>query len=187
MNYDFYADKKDKELILKYILNEMDLRVFDSYSPYGQEITEYKTVEEITEKLDLKNGREYAVSLILWNSNFSDKLIFERIELNPKKCDGHKFRYATRGWGTIQLYLGGLDKNRLHHSHIGHFNEKGALQNETKNHCNGKVGDWDWKEISKNSRKLKYYIHKKLATEIKGSFGILKFAHQLTKNGIELE
>jgi hypothetical protein len=47
MNYDFFADKADKLEILDFIFKDTDLHVYDLGSPYGQEICEYKTIDEI--------------------------------------------------------------------------------------------------------------------------------------------
>ena len=186
MNYSFYADFEDKIDILNFIFNELELKVFDSYSKPEKSIIEYKNTDDIISCVDLKNGTEYAQTFKLWHPNFSTDVLIEKINLNPEKCDGHTFRYAIRGWGMIQLSFGGLDKNRLHPSSISHFNEKGALRKETSNHINGKVSDWNWKEISRVSRKLKYHIEKKLIVEKINHFGILKTAYNSKENGIEL-
>ncbi|MBJ2175555.1 hypothetical protein JBL43_14985 [Aureibaculum sp. A20] len=186
MNYEFYAEIEDKIDVLNYIINELELKIFDSYSKYDESIIEYKSVEEIINHNDLKNGTEYATSFRLWHPIFSPKVLVEKINLNPEKCNGHTFRYAARGWGMINLHFGGLKKNRLHRSSIGHFNEKGALRIETSNHINGKVTDWNWKDISKISRKLKYQIDKKMTVEKISSYGVLAAAYKLKENGSEL-
>jgi hypothetical protein len=184
MTYDFFADKADKLKILDYIFNETDLQVYDLGSPYGQEICEYKSIEEISSKFDLDNGDKFAVTFQLWSPRHKGKPLFRKIDLDPKRCNGHTFRYSTDGWGLIQLYFGGLKNNELNQSHFGHFNESGALKNESSTALNGKVNDWDWSEIQATSRKLKYQIHNKLATRKIGSFGVLAGADILEKQGI---
>ena len=131
MTYDFFADKGDKLEILDFIFKNTDLQVYDLSSPYDQEICNYKTINEISTKFDLDNGDKFAVTLQLWTPRHKGKPIFRKIDLDPKRCNGHTFRYSTDGWGLIQLYFGGLKNNTLHQSHIGHFNEKGALKNES--------------------------------------------------------
>jgi hypothetical protein len=79
-----------------------------------------------------------------------------------------------------------LKNNELKHSHIGHFNEKGALKWEDTNNVNGLVSSWDWTEIQATSRKLKYQIHNKFATRKIGSFGVLSGADKLETQGIKL-
>ena len=167
MTYNFFADKTDKLEILDFIFKETDLQVYDLGSLYGQEICEYKTVEEILSKFDLDNGDKFANTLQLWTPRHKGKPIFRKVDLDPKRCKGNTFRYSTEGWGLIQLYFGGLKNSELNQSHIGHFNEVGALRNESATIFNGKVSDWDWTEIQSTSRKLKYQIHNKLATRKK--------------------
>ena len=186
MTYDFFADKQDKIKVLQFLFGETDLRIFDLGSAYGQEITQYKSVEEIENKFDLDNGDKFALTFQLWTPRHKGKPLFRRIELDPKYCDGHTFRYATDGWGLIQLYFGGIKRNELTQSHIGHFSEKRAMKNEASNSFNGAVSAWDWTEIQKTSRQLKYHIQNKLATRTVGSFGILEGAEKLEKSGITL-
>ena len=186
MNYNFFAGKADKLKILDFIFRNTDLQVYDSYSPYGQGICQYKTVNEISSKFDLDNGDKFAVAFQLWTPRHKGKPLFRKIDLNPKYCKGHTFRYSTQGWGLIQLYFGGLKNSELNQSHIGHFDESGALKNEISTTFNGKVNAWDWTEIQATSRKLKYQIHTKLATRRIGSVGILSGAEQLETQGIKL-
>jgi hypothetical protein len=186
MTYDFFADKADKLEILEFIFKDTDLHVYDLSSAYGQEICQYKTVDEVSSKFDLDNGDKFAVTFQLWSPRHKGKPLFRKIDLDPKRCNGHTFRYSTEGWGLIQLYFGGLKNNELKHSHIGHFNEKGALKWDETNNVNGLVSSWDWTEIQATSRKLKYQIHNKLATRKIGSFGVLSGADKLEKQGIKL-
>jgi len=186
MSYDFFANRADKLEILDFIFKETDLHVYDLGLQYGQEICQYKTVGEISSKFDLDNGDKFAVTFQLWTPRHKGKLLFRKIDLDPKHCKGHTFRDSTDGWGLIQLYFGGLKNNELNQSHIGHFNESGALKNESSTTFNGKVDAWDWTEIQATSRKLKYQIHNKLATRKIGGFGVLSGADKLEKQGIKL-
>lgn len=192
MTYDFFADEQDKMELLNFIFDNTQLQVFDADSPYGQKITEYKSTDDIRAKFDLQNGRQYSITFKLWMPSFKGKPIFNKVSLDPKYCKGHTFRYATNGWGLIQLYFGGLHKypgelhQTLNHSHIGHFNEKGALGRDHDNHINGHAKDWDWKAIEQTSRQLKYLLHQKLAVKKDGTRGILKGALQLESQGVVL-
>lgn len=187
MNYNFFASKVDKLEILDFIFKETDLHVYDLASSYEQTICQYKNIDEISSKFDLDKGDKFAAAFQLWSPRHKGKPIFRKIDLDPKRCNGHTFRYSTEGWGLIQLYFGGIKNNELYQSHIGHFNEKVALKwEETNNDVNGLVNMWDWKEIQATSRKLKYQIHNKLAIRKMGSFGILSGADKLEKQGIKL-
>jgi hypothetical protein len=186
MNYNFFADRADKIKILDLILNDTDLRMYDLSSPYGQEISEYKTVDEVEAKFDLDNGDNFALCFQLWTPRHKGKPVFRKIELDPKRCNGHTFRYSTDGWGLIQLYLGGIKNNQLNHSHLGHFGEKGALKLQLTNTFNGRVSDWDWTEIQLTSRKLKQQIRNKMVTRKIESFDVLHGAERLERQGLVL-
>lgn len=186
MTYDFFANKSDKIDLLDFIFKETDLKVFDLISPYGQEISEYKGTDEIISKFDLENGGKSSVTFQLWAQRFGGDILFRKVDLNWKHCDGQTFRYSTEGWGLIQLYLGGQKDKVLFHSHIGHFNEKGALKWEDTNRFNGKVNKWNWKEVEQTSRKLKNQIHNKMAVRKIGRYGVLPGAYKLGDYGIKL-
>ena len=186
MNYNFFASKTDKLEILDFIFNHTDLQIYDLSSSCDQEIYQYKTVDEISSKFNLDNGDKFANTFQLWSPRHKGKPLFRKVELDPKHCNGHTFRYSTDGWGLIQLYFGGLKHNELHQSHIGHFNEKGALKWEDTTKVNELVSLWDWTEIKSTSRKLKYQIHNKLATRNIGSLGVLTGADNLEQQGIKL-
>lgn len=186
MRYDFYADQTDKLTILDFIFNETDLQVFDLFSPYGQNISQYKSSKEVTAKFDLVNGDKFAVTFQLWTPRHKGKPVFKKVDLDPKRCNGHTFRYSTDGWGMIQLYFGGVKNNLLSLSHIGHFSEKDAAKWEGTNKFNGNIKDWDWKEVQATSKKLKQYIHSKLAVTKFGRTDVLFGATKLYGQGVEL-
>jgi hypothetical protein len=186
MRYDFYADQTDKLTILDFIFNETDLQVFDLSSPYGQNISQYKSSNEIATKFDLVNGDKFATTFQLWTPRHKGEPVFRRIDLDPKRCNGHTFRYSTDGWGMIQLYFGGIKNNMLSQSHIGHFSEKDAAKWQEISKFNGSIKGWDWREVQATSKKLKQYIHSKLAVTKLGSIDILPGAGKLQEQGIEL-
>lgn len=183
MTYQFYADKQDKLNILDYIFNETDLKAFDLSSAAGEEIRSYKTTQEIVTKFDLENGKQFAVTFNLWSPEFMGEIIFQKRELNPKRCNGHTFKFTTEGWGLIQLYFGGRTDKRLYKSSIGHNSEKRALGHQPSIQRIPGPDQWDWKTIEQTSRKLKYLIHNKLSSRKIGGTGIMKGADSLEKSG----
>ncbi len=107
MNYDFFANKQDKISVLDFIFTATELQVFEHYSSYGQKINQYKSTAEIITAFDLEKGRQSAVTFNLWAPDFGGKVRFHRVELNPKYCGGHTYRYATEGWGGCNFILVG--------------------------------------------------------------------------------
>jgi hypothetical protein len=184
MTYDFFADKDDKIEILNFIFNETDLKIFDSDSSFGHEVNEYKTTDDIISKFDLANGGQFAISFQLYTTRFKGQVIFRKVDLDPKRCNGHTFRYSTNGWGLIQLYFGGIKNNELNRSHIGHQSEKRALTWESNHKEMGLVKNWDWKEVEQTGRKLKNQINKMENRKI-DTFGVLVGADKLEGQGIK--
>ncbi|GAA4025455.1 hypothetical protein GCM10022409_06770 [Hymenobacter glaciei] len=185
MNYNFLATGTDKTQIFEFIFENTDVQVFDLSSEYSQKVCRYKSTAEIAAKFDLENGGQFAVTLQLWSPRFGGEAAFRKINLRPKYCEGHTFRYATSGWGLIQLYLGGCQKNNLHHSHIGHFNEKGALGRVDDDKELAEVKRWNWKEIASTSGRLRRQIGKMAVGKFDG-MDVLPGADALSKSGIEL-
>lgn len=187
MTYDFYAIKQDQIDLLDFILTETKLQIIDHYSAYDEEVLRYTSATDITAKFDLYNGGSFGSNFALWSPEFKGQPVFEKINLDPKRCKGHTFRYSTMGWGLIRLYLGQIKGNVLSKSHIGHFNEKGAIGHELPNSIMGPASVWNWEKINKASRKLKYHIHNKMAVKKTGTYGILKNAEILEQQGFMLQ
>jgi hypothetical protein len=184
MNYNYFADKCDKIRVLDFIFNQTDLQIFDLGSKFGEEICQYQNLAEITSKFDLERGDKFAVTFQMYSPSFKGKVELRKIDLDPKHSHGQSFRYSVVGLGLIQLYFGGLKKNELYQSHIGHLTEKKALQLEHSDILEYKTNQWDWRVIEQTSRKLKYHIHNKLSIRKLGSLGIMEGADQLTKKGV---
>lgn len=181
MTYDFFADKDDKIQILDFIFRETDLQIFDLGSPYGQKVNQYKATEEVVSKFDLHNGDKFAVTFQLWTPRFKGDLVFRKVELDPKRCNGHRFRYSTDGWGLIQLNFGGVKNGELNRSHIGHQSQKRAIAWETNKLDLGQVSTWNWSEVENVARGLKYQIHNKMTARKIESVGVLPGADKLEK------
>jgi hypothetical protein len=183
MTCDFFADKDDKIEILNFIFKETDLEVFDSDSQFEEKINQYRTTSDITSKFDLENGGKFAITFQLYASRFKGDLIFRKVDLDPKRCNGHTYRYATNGWGLIQLDFGGIKNGELNRSHIGHQSAKRASAWEKNFSEMGFVNKWNWEEVEQVGRKLKYQINNKMAKRKIGSIGVLAGASKLEGQG----
>lgn len=186
MNYDFFASRSDKVRLLEFLLGETDLRIFDSYSEYEKKAREYKSVGDITGRFDLENGGKFAVTLALWSPRFSERLFFKQIKLDPRRCQGSDFRYATSGLGLIHLHFGGIEKRFLNVSHIGHQSEKRAKAWESTIQYGDRASRWNWNEIASSARKLKSTIHNKWAVDKIGSVGVLPGAKEMQIQGFQM-
>jgi len=184
MQFNFYALYTDKIQILDYIFRETGFTIVDHYSPMGKELKEYNATQEIVDNFDLHNGKSCAVSLALWNSNYGEKNIIRKIDLNPKYCKGHTFRFAATGWSLQQLYFGGLSGEMLYYSTIQGFNEKGAIEKDYLYPEASRTAHLlDWVQIKIDQRKLKYFIDKKLTTRKLNSYLVLSDADSELQSG----
>lgn len=186
MNYHFFASEADKLQLLDFLFQEADLQVFDSYSPYGQGIREYKKTAEVTSAFDLKTGGQFAVSLSLWAPSFLGAVRVEKITLNPKYCKGHTFRYSSAGLGLLHLHLGGEQNSVQRYSNLAHVSQKKAMAINSNLPYAEKASSWNWTEITKAGRQLKYVIHQQMSVDKRGNMGILPGAAERQKRGIIL-
>ncbi len=187
-NCDFYAVKEDfEQIVLPFLFNKMECRVFENYSEFEKELVEFKSVQ------DLKNGhavgeckkKQHSVCLQLWPVKASSKVSFKKINLDPRRCKGKKYRYAIEGWGLIQLYLGGLSELGIVASRTNHNSEKRANAWSRQYPELGKPGDWNWKEVTKVSNELNKHIRKCAVSKMKGR-PVLPTAFGCTERGIQL-
>jgi hypothetical protein len=50
---DFFGIGDDLQQVIEFILAETDFRIFDSYSEFGRELREYRSVSELTAVHDI--------------------------------------------------------------------------------------------------------------------------------------
>ncbi len=184
-NCDFYAVGNDLVNILEFTFTNLDCRVFELSSGFDEQLCEFKSLEELKEKYDIGKciNRTSSVNLQLWPVKASNSVVIDKIDLNPKKCNGAKFRYQITGWGLIQLYIGGISKLGIVHSHTNHNSEKRAKKLASINpELTGTPSDWDWKEVSRVSNKLNRYITKCSVSKI-NSRPVLQEAATKIKGG----
>lgn len=185
-NCNFYAIDSDFEEILDFIFNEIECRVFESYSNYEKELVEFTNTKEVVEYYqlgDFSKKPNRSATLMLWPIKASDNVRVNRIELNPKKCQGATHRYRVDGWGLISLELKGINKAGLQYSNSNHNTEKRASAWEP-NYCDvmGSPSEWDWKAVSSTSRKLNNFI-KKHSTKKVGPMPVMRCAGAVTLAG----
>jgi hypothetical protein len=181
MNYDFYADKNDAADVLNFIFSETDLILYQLDSVFGKEINHYKSTDQVMSAFNFTSWKEPSPSFQLWSPRFEGDLVIRKVDLDPKYCKGHTFRYSTEGWGLIQLYFGVQSNDKIQFSHLGHQSEKRALAWEDTCKNLGPVQKWNWTEVESAARKIKNHIHGKLAVRKEKGYGILKGADSLVK------
>lgn len=109
-NIDFYAAGADFHAVLTYVFEQSKCRVFESYSPPGEELTEFKSIDDLSARypIGICRGSGPSVLLQLVPPGASHQFSIRRISMQRELCDGHTFRYALEGWDLIHLHLGAL-------------------------------------------------------------------------------
>ena len=184
-NIDFYAAGEDFTAVLTYIFERSGCRVFESYSAFGAELAEFKSIAEISSRYEIGEcrGAAHSVLLQLVSPSASNEFAIRRIALDPNRCEGHTFRHAIEGWGLIQLYLGGTGPNGLVASHSNHNSEARAMKWADTHQSLGSPQRWNWQEISAVSTAFNRHIRTKLALYKLGSRAVLPAAGALLASG----
>ena len=181
MYYDFYAASQDTKKVFDFIFNELDLTAYLAYSDLGQEMKSYNSTNGIFENFSFADINEKSINFQLWTPRFEGDLVIRKIDLDPKRCKGHTFRYTAEGWGLIQFYCGVLN-NKLHFSHLGHQSIRRAITWQDTNNKLGSVEKWNWKEVETTGRKIKYFIQKKLGVKKVNDYDTLENALPFVAN-----
>ena len=177
MNVYFYANQEDFREVLEFIFKKTDLRVFDSYSEYGQEMKEYFNAGEI----DISNR----LGLAFWKKEFSQNFNIEKIDLDPKRCKGFTHRYKITGWGVIFLDGNNVEGNILRNSRFGVNTLKRALLWQLNYPEMGDPNLWDWAEIEKTMRKIKYGLSSKMSKNAINRSPVLSKANELFERNVQ--
>ena len=176
MYYDFYAAPEDIKKVFDFIFTDLNLEAYLAYSGYGEEMKSYTSTDQILKDFSFTDTVDNTINFQLWTPRFEGDLVINKINLDPRRCKGHTFRYTAEGWGLIQFYCGILKTNELHFSHLGHQSIKRATQWQDSYQNLGSVEKWNWKEVETTGRKMKYYIQKKLGVTRIGNYDTLENA-----------
>ena len=177
----FYALREDVRSLIHEILEETDLRIFESYSRYDSDLREFRSFSDLSDAFPLGtdvNGHGSAVLLQLWSPSVTPTVQFERI---PLKLHGHSYRYRIDGVGLIQLYFGGQHDQTITASHYGHWTEAGARQRAV-----GDVGAVNWSALALLSGRIQRRIRNKLAVAKVHGCPILPTAFGAIQEGLTL-
>ena len=179
-NCDYFALGSDFTQVLDFIFAESGCRVFEAYSPFNEELVEFRTTPEViarygSEMSPQGNGGVFLQLL----APGSGEVVVERLGTGAET-----FRYAASGWGMIQMQFGHVAKGRLFSSHTNHNTMKRALLWEPHNRARlGSALAWDWPLVAKTSGRINRFI-RKLGVSKLGSRIILPEAARQISAGI---
>src|SRR5262245_29316659 len=125
----FFATKKDCLSILDFLFSSTDCCLYELASDYDMPIRKYSNLTEVQQAFQpgRSPGSVLPSHLCPWSpSAFSDPVI-ERISLRPEKCQGHTFRYAFRGPGSVIFHFGEMTASAIQYSEYSHFEESSPI------------------------------------------------------------
>ena len=162
-NRDFFALGEDRRQVLDYVFADGACRVFELYSPFDAELAEFKAVADVEARYAIRDWTvpdSQGLLLQLLPHDAAGELVIDRVELNPRKCNGATFRYSCKGWGLVQLYLESVHRGVLRPSHTNHNSPKRAKAWSSTYPELGAPEAWNWDEVVAFSRRLNRQIDK---------------------------
>lgn len=187
-NCDFYATPEDHAELLSWLFGEATCQVYELASDFEQPLKRFESPEEVLEQFERRhpNGEKWKViHLQLYVIGASPVFAPRRVTLNPKYCDGAKFRYGAEGWGLVQLYLASAKLNSTESSHTNHNSRKRAEAWAPTYHELAGPSEWDFERITSFSSRLNRQI-RKFAVGKLGSRPVLPGASKLWLSGLPL-
>jgi hypothetical protein len=174
----FFGTRSDHEAVVRFLFDSTDIRIFESYSEFGQKLREFRSFEELGAAFDVgmdPHGHGSAITLHLCSPAIEPKPRIKRISLDPSRCDGHTFRYRIEG-NLIQFYLGGISGQTITISQYGHMGEAAA-----------RYWGVDWAVLKRLSNKIQYHIRNRLAVARVSSRPVLPEAAAYARSGYALK
>jgi len=187
-NCDWYGTLSDHKPILEFLFNEKECEIYESYSQFEKPLKMFLKKEEILKEFSrtYKNGKKInAVNLELYVLGSGPKLVSRKIKLDPKSCNGAKYRYSVEGWGLVQFHLSQTTESRLNDSHTNHNSKKRAEKWALTFPEMDAPSYWNFDMINKFSLKLNRQIRKNYTGKITSRV-VLSGAFKLWENGVSL-
>ncbi|APV48883.1 hypothetical protein BWI17_03815 [Betaproteobacteria bacterium GR16-43] len=178
-NCDFYALADDFKIVLDFVFVESECRVFESASPFNQSVVEFRSFGEVAQRYDIGKcpGTANSASLELLAPD-SGEILIERIGVGSDA-----WRYSARGWGLIQLHLGGESPKGILHSHTNHNTLKRATAWQAGHrHDLDRATEWNWPQVERTSRRINTFIRKCGVAKL-GSRAVLPTAADAIERG----
>ena len=151
---------KDLPLVVDSIFAIGAPTVYETYSRFDSDTLSFADANKFSRFLAVP--RPVKQSQLMFSIYYLDTLGFVekiRIELDPKSCEGHTFRYQISGWGLIQFHLD-LRDAKLIACRVGVNSEKRANMWSNTYPAAKSPDLWDWKIVEKHARRITRSIRK---------------------------
>ena len=187
-NCDYYATLEDHRVILDYLFSQANVEIYELYSKYEEPLQRFKNTDDVLKEFDniYTTGEKWKT--VYLNLNIKESNILFKptdVKLDPKQCNGKKYRYAAEGFGLIQLYLSVESKDELKDSHTNHSSQKRSENWVGISTTKEKVAETNFKAINSFSLKFNREIKKMGVAKI-GSRILTRSALSLWNQGFSL-
>ena len=176
----FFALRTDIESILRFVYEETDCRVFESYSRPGHELREFPSFSDLLNSDVLASHHGRYLLRLLSRSIGCEPIIRQ----HTLKKTGQS-RQSIIGPGLYQIGESGrldIQNDALKWSIFSHYNEAGA-----KNvYGEEQTQDIDWKRMRRISGQIQRHIKNKLAVASVGSRPVLADAYRAMDDSLTL-
>lgn len=183
MNCDFYALGDDCRAVLDFVFAQEGWVLYELSSRFDERVRAFRSTAEITRAFRI--GRTDA-HFQLHSPEMGARPEFRRIDLNAST--GASFRYATEGWGLIQLYFGSVDADRvLRNSHTNHNSPTRAAAWASVVNDGASPNAWNWTGVQQTSGKLVRFIRKSAVAKRASRPILYQAFEQLRAGKLELD
>lgn len=147
-------DQDSVREFINFVFGTDRLCAWPHYSNYGQQMHQFASAPALQGAIDdAIRSAKHGFAVALHFPETEGFVASQRIDLDPKSCDGHTFRYRVMGWGLFFLHL---EFKRLPfiETHISCNTQKRA-QAWSQAYPDMKApGLWDWDAVKKIGGRL---------------------------------
>ena len=151
----FYAARSDHPLVLDFIFDQPGWRLAEQASEYDQPLRYFDSTAGVVDAMDLDGP---GANLLLHVPEAGGSVVEQWHELKMRDRPEAKGWTHAEGWGLIQLNLRGFRDGVVHASWTNHNTETRALAFEAAYPHLGPVAGWDFKAVTRASRRLNHHI-----------------------------
>ena len=149
-----FIREPDIEPLLVSAFKEGNPIVLEGDSELDKDIKQFDSASEVLQEIRrlMDEGRHFFQFAIHY-PDAGGHVELHRIQLNPKSCSGHTFRYVTRGWGLIymQFRIGGNEGIECRVA--VNSEERARGWHETYSELRD-PSLWRWKVVGRNARRI---------------------------------
>jgi hypothetical protein len=179
-NCDFYALAQDSARVLEFIFAQPGWVLYELASRPDQTTRVFRSTGAVLEAFRVG---EIETHFQLYAPEMRGRVLHTRIDFRPGAVPGASHRFATEGWGLIQVYFGALKKEgTLTPSHTNHNRHTRANAWAPHTPALGDPDDWDWPAVVRTSGRLVRFI-KRISAGKEGSRPVLPSAHAAIAEG----